>query len=134
MASTEQLSALQQECRTVYVDPSLKQYAVRLATATREPDRFGVAGLAKYLSFGASPRASINLIEAARALAFLRGRSYVLPDDVKDLVADVFRHRLVLSYEAVAEGISADHLIQRIMQQIPAPNKPLESHVRVAAS
>jgi MoxR-like ATPase len=134
MASTEQLSALQQECRMVYVDPSLKQYAVRLATATREPDRFGIAGLAKYLSFGASPRASINLIEAARALAFLRGRSYVLPDDVKDLVADVFRHRLVLSYEAVAEGITADHLIQRIMQQIPAPNKPLESHVRVAAS
>ena len=134
MASTEQLSALQQECRMVYVDPSLKQYAVRLASATREPDRFGVAGLAKYLSFGASPRASINLIEAARALAFLRGRSYVLPDDVKDLVADVFRHRLVLSYEAVAEGITADHLIQRIMQQIPAPNKPLESHVRVAAS
>ena len=134
MASTEQLSALQQECRMVYVDPSLKQYAVRLAIATREPDRFGVAGLAKYLSFGASPRASINLIEAARALAFLRGRSYVLPDDVKDLVADVFRHRLVLSYEAVAEGITADHLIQRIMQQIPAPNKPLESHVRVAAS
>jgi MoxR-like ATPase len=134
MATTEQLSALQRECRSLYVDPSLKQYAVRLASATRDPDRYGIAGLAKYLSFGASPRASINLIEGARALAFLRGRTYVLPADVTDLVPDVFRHRLVLTYEALAEATTADQLIHRIMQHLPAPDKPLETHVKVAAS
>jgi MoxR-like ATPase len=133
IATTEQLSVLQSECRNVYVDPALKQYAVRLAAATRDPDRYGVANLAKYVSFGASPRAPINLIEGARALAFLRGRSYVLPGDVTDLVPDTFRHRLVLTYEALAEGITADHLIHRIMQHIAAPDKPLESHVKVAA-
>ena len=131
MATTEQLSVLQHECRSLYVDPSLKQYAVRLASATRDPDRYGVSGLAKYVSFGASPRASINLIEGARALAFLRGRTYVLPEDVRDLVPDVFRHRLVLTYEALAEGMTADQLIHRIMQQISAPEKPPETHVKV---
>jgi len=107
---------------------------VRLASASRDPQRFGVGDTAKFLSFGASPRASINLIEGARALAFLRGRTYVLPQDVKDLVSDVLRHRLVLTYEALAEGVTPDHVIQRIMQQIPAPEKPLEVHVKVAAS
>ena len=134
MATPEQLNALQGECRSGYVDPSLKQYAVRLAAATRDPDRFGVTDVAKYLTFGASPRASINLVEGARALAFLRGRTYVLPEDVKDLVPDIFRHRLVLSYEALAEGMTPDRLIARIMQRIPAPDKPLESHGKAAAN
>ena len=133
MASPDQLSALQRECRSVYVDPALKQYAVRLSSATREPERYGVTGLTKYISFGASPRASINLIEGARALAFLRGRTYVVPDDVRDLVPDVFRHRLVLTYGALAEAMTADQLIHRIMQHLPAPDKPLETHVKVAA-
>jgi MoxR-like ATPase len=134
MATTEQLSVLQKECRNGYVDPALKQYAVRLTAATREPARYGLAELARYLSFGASPRASINLIEGGRALAFLRGRTYVLPEDLMDLVPDVFRHRLVLTYEALAEGISADQLIKRFMQHIAAPDKPLEAHVRVAVN
>jgi MoxR-like ATPase len=134
MATPEQLSALQRECRSVYVDPSLKQYAVRLASATRYPDRYGVADLAKFVSFGASPRASINLIEGARALAFLRGRTYVLPEDATDLVPDVFRHRLVLTYEALAEGVTADQLIHRIMQHMPPPDKPLETHVKITSS
>jgi MoxR-like ATPase len=133
VATTEQLSALQRQCRSGYVDPSLIQYAVRLASATRHPERYGVAELAKYVSFGASPRASIHLIEAARALAFLRGREYVLPEDVTDLAPDVLRHRLVLTYEALAEALSPDELIQRVMQRVPAPDKPLETHVRVAA-
>jgi MoxR-like ATPase len=106
---------------------------VRLASATRDPDRYGVPDLGKYVSFGASPRASINLTEGARALAFLRGRTYVLPQDVTDLVPDVFRHRLVLTYEALAEGITADQLIRRIMQHVQAPDKPLETHVKVAS-
>jgi MoxR-like ATPase len=133
VATTEQLNALGRECRSVYVDPSLMQYAVRLASATRDPERYGLSDLGKFVSFGASPRASIHLIEGARALAFLRGRTYVLPEDVKDLVSDVFRHRLVLTYEALAEGTTADQLIHRIMQHIPAPDKPLETHVKVAA-
>jgi MoxR-like ATPase len=86
----------------------------------------------KYVTYGASPRASIHLIEGARALAFLRGRDYALPQDVSDLVADVFRHRLVLSYEALAEGLSADELLRRIMQRVPAPEKPLQAHAQVA--
>ena len=133
VATTEQLGALQRQCRNGYVDPSLIQYAVRLTSATRHPERYGVADLAKYVSFGASPRASIHLIEAARALAFLRGREYVLPEDVTDLAPDVLRHRLVLTYEALAEALTADELVQRVMQRVPAPDKPLETHVRVAA-
>src|SRR5205085_306231 len=101
VATTDELHALQGECRKGYVDPSLMQYAVKLANATRNPERYGIKDLGKYLTFGASPRASIALIEGARALAFLRGRTYVLPEDVTDLAPDVLRHRLVLSYEAL---------------------------------
>ena len=129
VASTEELAALQRECRRAYVDPSLVQYAVRLVAATRTPDRFGIKDTARYLTYGASPRASIHLIEGARALAFLRGRDYVLPADVADLVPDVFRHRLVLSYQALSDALSPDELIRRIMRHIPAPEKPLEAHV-----
>src|ERR671915_1066728 len=132
VATTEALGALQRECRTAYVDPSLIQYAVRLAAATRAPDQYGIKDLARYLTYGASPRASIHLIEAARALGHLRGRSYVLPEDVTDLAPDVLRHRLVLSYEALSDALAPDEIIQRIMRNIAAPQKPLE-HVRVAA-
>jgi MoxR-like ATPase len=132
VATTEQLGALQRECRNSYVDPSLIQYAVRLAAATRDPAQYGIKDLARYLTYGASPRASIHLIEAARALAHLRGRAYVLPEDVTDLAPDVLRHRLVLSYEALSDALAPDEIIQRIMRNIPAPQKPLE-HVRAAA-
>src|SRR5256714_4719892 len=126
VASTEQLKELQNECRRVYVEPALIQYAVRLAATTRQPD--------KYLLYGASPRASIHLIECARAPSFLRGRDYALPEDVVDLVPDVLRHRLVLSYEALAEGLTADELIKRLMQRVRPPDKPLQAHVRVPAA
>jgi MoxR-like ATPase len=132
VASLEELQQLQHECRQVYVEPALMQYAVRLANATRQPEKFGIKEISKYITFGASPRASIHVIEAARALAFLRGRDYALPQDVTDLVADVFRHRLVLSYEALAEGISADQVLARIMQRVGAPEKPLESRAAAA--
>ena len=134
VATTEQLAELQQECRRVFVDPSLITYVVRLVTASREPERAGIRDMAKYISYGASPRASINLIECGRAMAYLRGRDYVLPEDITDLVPDVLRHRLVLSYEAMAEGLTADQIIQRLMKNIPPPAKPLETHVRVAAN
>src|SRR5712691_828607 len=121
VATTEQLGALQRECRKAYVEPALIQYAVRLAAATRDPERCGIKGIDKYLTYGASPRAPIHVIEGARALAFLRGRDYALPQDVTDLVPDVFRHRLVLSYEALSDSLSADQLVGRIMQVIPVP-------------
>jgi MoxR-like ATPase len=132
VATTEQLAALQRECRGVYVDPSLVQYAVKLVSATRDPARHGMGELARFLTFGASPRATINLTEGARALALMRGRGYALPEDMTDLVADVLRHRLVLSYEALSEGLDSDALIGQIMAKIPAPPRPLE-HDKLAA-
>jgi MoxR-like ATPase len=125
VASMAQLAELQHECRQVYVDPSLMQYAVRLVSATRRPDRYGLGDLAKYITYGASPRATIGLIEGARALAFMRGRNYALPEDMTGLIADVLRHRLVLSYEALADGLNAEHIIERVQKKIPVPDKPL---------
>jgi MoxR-like ATPase len=134
VCTTEQLTALQAECRKSYVDPGLIQYAVRLVAATRDPARYGLPALAKYLTFGASPRATINLIEGGRALAFLRGRDYVLPEDVTDLVPDVLRHRLTLSYEALSEAQTPDGIVMQILQAVPAPDKPLDSHVQIVQS
>ncbi|WP_064575252.1 AAA family ATPase [Cupriavidus gilardii] len=133
VATPEQLAELQQECRNVYVDPGLIQYAVRVVSATRRPASYGLDDLDRYVTFGASPRATIGLIEAARALALLRGRHYAVPEDVIDLVPDVLRHRLSLSYEAMSDGVTADALIGRIVQAMPVPERPLESHVRAAA-
>jgi MoxR-like ATPase len=132
VATTEQLGALQRECRRGYVDPSLMQYAVRLVSATRDPERHGIADMARLLTFGASPRASIALVEGARALAFLRGRRYALPEDMVDIAPDVLRHRLVLSYEALAEGHSPDRIVRNLMQAIPQPPRPLQTHVGLA--
>lgn len=126
IATTQQLAELQAECRRGFVEPALLQYAVRLVCATREPARYGLPEFTPWLTFGASPRATINLVEGARALAFLRGRDYALPEDMSELVPDVLRHRLVLSYQALAEGMTADALIERLMQHIPAPQRTLE--------
>ena len=132
VASMEQLAALQRQCRQVYVDPSLVQYAVKLVSATRTPDDVGLKDLVPMLTFGASPRATIGLIEGAKALAMMRGRTYALPEDMSDLVPDVLRHRLVLSYEALSEGLSADQIVLRIMAKVPPPPKPL-AHEKQAA-
>jgi MoxR-like ATPase len=126
---------LQKECRNGYVDPSLIDYAVKLVAATRALDRSpdkALKEMAHYVTFGASPRATIHMIEGARALALLRGRDYVLPEDVTDMAPDVMRHRLVMSYEALADGVTADTLITKVMQHVPVPAKPLQTHVDVA--
>ncbi len=125
VCDTQALQALQKECHAVYVDPSLITYAVRLVSATRQPARYELADMAKYLTFGASPRATIGLVEGARALALLRGRRYALPEDMVDLVPDVLRHRLVLSYEALADNLTADEIVQRVMKKIAVPDKPM---------
>ena len=118
----EQLIELQQQVDQVYVDPALIEYSVRLTNATRQPATVGLGQLTKYVTFGASPRASINLVLAARALAFIRGREYAIPQDLIDLALDVLRHRLVLSYEALADDITPDAVLTEIISALPVPN------------
>src|SRR5215218_5224794 len=126
--TTDQLLGLQQAANKVYVDPALIEYAVRMVTATRQPKDFGVKDLERYITFGASPRASINLILAGRALAFVRGRTYALPQDVLDVALDVMRHRLVLSYEALSDNVTGDDILNKILGRIPVPEVPLHEH------
>jgi MoxR-like ATPase len=134
VANTDQLMALQQRCRSLFVDPSLIQFAVKVVNATRDPSRVGLGDAGRLIVYGASPRASIGMIEAGRALAFLRGRDYVLPEDVLDVAPDVLRHRIVLSYEALSEGVTTEQLISQILRAVPAPEKPLEAHVQLATA
>jgi MoxR-like ATPase len=118
----ERLIDLQRRTDRVYVDPSVIEYSVKLATATREPAAVGLGDLAKYVTYGCSPRASINLVLAARALALIRGRDYVLSHDLTELALDIMRHRLVLSYEALSDDVTADHVLTRILDAVPAPD------------
>ena len=127
VATTADLVALQAACRDIYIDPALVRYAVNLVAATRDPSRLGCADLSKYITWGASPRGSIALTEGARALALMRGRRYVLGGDMTDLALDVLRHRLSLSYEALADGIDADHILTRLMGKLAPPPNPLQS-------
>ena len=127
--TTDRLIELQRETDKVYADPVLMEYAVRIAYATRKPKEYGLDEIAKYITYGASPRASINLILTARALALLRGRTYVLVQDVVDLVPDVLRHRLVLSYEALSDGVTPDAIVDRVLERVSRPAQPLGRHV-----
>jgi MoxR-like ATPase len=131
--TTVQLLDLQQAADNVYVDPALIQYAIQIVGATRAPQEVGLKELQPYIMFGASPRASINLIRTARALAFVRGRTYALPQDVLDMVLDVLRHRLVLSYEALSDNVTGDDLLHRILDRMPAPVVPLHEHTAIRA-
>jgi MoxR-like ATPase len=133
--TTDRLIQLQSEADRVYVDPALMEYAVRLATATRAPRAHGMPELERYITYGASPRASINLILTGRALAYVRGRDYTLPQDVMDMVRDVMRHRLVLSFEALSDNVSPDDILTTIMKRVPVPVVPMReaSHVRAGA-
>ena len=131
--STRSLLDLQQEADRVYVDPALMEYAVRLATATRAPQLHGMPEMARYITYGASPRASINLILTARALAFVRGRDFALPQDVLDMARDVMRHRLVLSFEALSDNVSADDVLTTILKRVPVPVVPLRERSNVRA-
>jgi MoxR-like ATPase len=129
--TTEDLLGLQNRADSVYVDPALIEYAVQIVTATRQPGKVGIKELEHYIMFGASPRASINLILTARALAFVRGRDYALPGDVRDMAFDVLRHRLVLSYEALSDNLGGDDLLRQIVDRIPIPEVPLHERVYI---
>ncbi|MET0562009.1 MAG: AAA family ATPase [Gaiellaceae bacterium] len=124
-----QLTGLQRAADKVFVDPALIDYAVKLTNATRDLAAVGLGELTPFVTFGASPRASINLILAGRALALVRGREYALPEDLREIAPDVLRHRLVLSYRALADGVSADDLIERILAVVPAPELALRERV-----
>ncbi len=126
--TTQQLIELQKEVDRVFVDPATIEYAVRMVTATRQPQDVGLKELQRYILFGASPRASINLILTARALAFVRGRDYVLPQEVLDMALDVMRHRMVLSYEALSDNVTSDDILKKILDRIPIPVVPLHEH------
>ena len=126
--TTQQLLALQADTDHVFVDSALIEYAVKLVTATRSPKDVGLKELEHYIMFGASPRASINLILTGRALAFVRGRDYVLPQDVSDMALDVMRHRLVLTYEALSDNVTSDDILKKILDRVPLPVVPLHEH------
>jgi MoxR-like ATPase len=117
----ESLAVLQATTPEIYVDPGLANYAVAIVAATRQPELVGQADLKRYIGFGASPRGSINLVHAARALALLRGRRYVIPADIYELAPDVLRHRIVPSFTALAEEITPDAILARILPAVPAP-------------
>jgi MoxR-like ATPase len=119
--SLEELTALQRQATQVYVDPALISWTVDVATATRRPTEHGLGDIADYVSFGASPRGPISLVSAARALALIRGRDYVVPGDVDALVRDAFRHRLVLSYRALAEEVAPDTILDQVLAAVPTP-------------
>jgi MoxR-like ATPase len=121
MLTPADLIDMQRQVRDLYVDPAIVDYAVRLVTATRAAFPAGLGDLKRYIAYGASPRASIALVTGARALAFTLGRDYVLPDDIGELAFDVLRHRIVLSYEALADDITPDAIITRVLDTVAAP-------------
>ncbi len=131
--TTAQLLDLQREAQQVYVDPALVEYAVRLAIATRTPDKFGIKDISPYILYGVSPRASIYLTVTARALAYVRGRNYALLEDMLDMAYDVMRHRLVLSFEAMSENVTSDMIIRRVIDSVPVPAQPLKTHAEINA-
>ncbi len=121
VCTKEDLFRLQGVCRTVYMDERIKEYIVNLVFATRFPKEAGLPRLASLIRFGASPRASIYLAETAKAMAFIRRRGFVTPEDIKAAGRDVLRHRLILSYEAEAEELSSDDIITEIFNNVPVP-------------
>jgi MoxR-like ATPase len=116
-----QLLELQKIAEAVYVDPKLHEYAVNLVNATRRPQDYGLGGFERFVAYGASPRGSLNLIIGAKSIALMRGREYAMPEDVRDLAPEVLRHRILLSYEALAQDVTPDQLLRRVMDAVPAP-------------
>jgi len=117
----DDLLAYREDSSSVYVDRTVIGYAVELADATRRPERYGVDDIKRLVEYGASPRGPIGLVHCAQALALLRGRRYALAADVRDLAADVLRHRLVLSYDALSDGVTADDVLERVFEAVDQP-------------
>ncbi|MGA4685143.1 MULTISPECIES: AAA family ATPase [Micromonospora] len=131
------LRELQRRATDVFVHHALAEYVVRLILATRDPERFGLPDVAPLLAYGASPRATLGLVAAARAQALIHGRDYVLPEDIRELAVDVLAHRLVLSFDAIADGISGEDVVRRVIEAVPPPrlvNGPTETVNDLAAA
>ena len=132
--SLEDLIGAQRAAEQIYVDHGVVDYAVSLVLATRNPEKYNLPELTELISYGASPRASLALVSGARSLALLRGRTYALPQDVFDIAPDVLRHRLVLSYEALAQGLSTEQILARLLSTVPAPRiAPTQDQTRPAS-
>jgi MoxR-like ATPase len=121
MVHPEDIVRMRRLVDKIYLDEKIEKYIIDLVFATRAPADCGFAELQRYIAYGASPRASINLVLAARAVALLRGRGYVVPQDIKDIAPDVLRHRIILTYEADAEGVTVDSIIERLLAETEVP-------------
>jgi MoxR-like ATPase len=115
------LSTLKERVKTIHIDEEVERYMIALVTATREPEKFGLESIKRYLQFGASPRVSIDMFKAVRAVAFLRGKEFVSPSDIASIIKELMRHRIVMTYEAEAEEIKIDDLIEQIIKAVPIP-------------
>lgn len=121
VVDTDTLLRLKEAVKEVHIDEEVEKYMISLVTATREPEKYGLESIKRYLQFGASPRVSIDMFKAVRAVAFLRGKTFVTPSDIASIVKELMRHRIVLSYEAEAEEIKIDDLIEKIIKAVPIP-------------
>ncbi len=121
VVTKEQLTALKEAAKEVNVDDAILKYILNIVFATRNPEQFGIADIGNYIEYGASPRASINIYKAVKAVAVLRGKDFVTPVDVAEVVGNVLRHRIILNYKAEANGITADYIVKTIMQNIKLP-------------
>jgi MoxR-like ATPase len=117
----DDLVALKQAVKDVHTDPEVEEYMIELINATRNPSEYGLDELKHFIQFGASPRVSIDMFKAVKAMAFLRGKDYVTPVDVAYIINELMRHRIVLTYEAQADGISTDEIIQKVLEAIKVP-------------
>jgi MoxR-like ATPase len=130
LLTLEHLEQFAVAAQSIMVDRELIGYAVSLADATRRPAEHGIGDIARLVEFGASPRGPIGLVQAARVLALLRGRGHVIASDIRDLAGDVLRHRIVMSYDALSEGVSADDVLERVLEAVPTPS---DDHIRRVA-
>lgn len=121
VADKEDLAAMKAQVKAVHIDPEVESYMIELVAATRDPASYGLEEIAEYIQFGASPRVSIDMFKAVKAMAFLRGKDFVTPVDVAYVAKELMRHRIVLSYEAEAEGVTTDELIAKILAAVPIP-------------
>ncbi len=121
VAGKEELENLQEETRAIHMDPQIEEYIIDLIFATRESERYGLKELKPYISFGASPRASIDMFKASKAIAYMKGKDHVTPLEVASIAKEILRHRIILSYEAEAEGISSDTIIDKVLESVPVP-------------
>jgi MoxR-like ATPase len=119
--SIADLNSIKKEVKDIFLDDELQAYIVRLVFATRDPKKYDLYEIANYINFGASPRATIDMIKASKARAYLRGNDFVSPVDIALCIKDILRHRIILSYEAIADGITTDYLVSKILEGIPVP-------------